>query len=185
MPLDGKHILLGITGGIAAYKTPELVRQLTSRGAIVQAVLTRSAAKFVTATTLQAVSGRPVRDDLWDAAAEAAMGHIELARWADCILIAPATAHTLARLAHGLADDLLTAISLAATCPIAVAPAMNHQMWKHPATRRNLARLAATACASSVRATARRRAANSALGACWNPKRCCVELATLVRAPAP
>ena len=141
MPLAGKHILLGITGGIAAYKTPELVRQLTSRGAVVQVVLTHSAAKFVTPTTLQAVSGRPVRDDLWDADAEAAMGHIELARWADCILIAPATAHSLARLANGLADDLLTAICLAATCPIAAAPAMNHQMWKHAATRRNLARL--------------------------------------------
>ncbi len=142
MPLDGKHILLGITGGIAAYKTPALVRQLTSQGAEVQVVMTHGAAHFVTATTLQAVSGRPVRSDLWDSAAEAAMGHIELARWADCILIAPATAHTLARLAHGLADDLLTAMSLAATCPIVVAPAMNHMMWKHPATQRNVAAIA-------------------------------------------
>ena len=138
MPLDGKHILLGITGGIAAYKTPALVRQLTSQGAVVQVVMTQGAAKFVTATTLQAVSGRPVRDDLWDSAAEASMGHIELARWADCIVVAPATAHVLARLSHGLADDLLTAMCLAATCPIAVAPAMNHMMWKHPATQRNL-----------------------------------------------
>ncbi len=143
MPLDGKHILLGITGGIAAYKTPELVRQLTSQGAVVQVVMTRGAAKFVTATTLQAVSGRAVRSDLWDADAEAAMGHIELARWADCILIAPATAHSLARLANGLADDLLTALCLASTCPIAVAPAMNHMMWKHRATRRNLDQLVA------------------------------------------
>ena len=142
MPLEGKHILLGITGGIAAYKTPALVRQLTSRGALVQVVMTYGASKFVTATTLQAVSGRPVRDDLWDADAEAAMGHIELARWADCILVAPATAHSLARLAHGLADDLLTAICLAATCPIAAAPAMNHVMWKHRATQRNLSQLA-------------------------------------------
>ena len=110
MPLNGKHILLGITGGIAAYKTPALVRQLTSQGAEVQVVMTHGAAKFVTATTLQAVSGRPVRSDLWDSAAEAAMGHIELARWADCILVAPATAHRLARLANGLADDLLTAM---------------------------------------------------------------------------
>ncbi len=141
MPLEGKHIVLGISGGIAAYKTPELVRQLTTRGATVQVVLTRSARQFVTPTTLQAVSQRPVRDDLWDAEAEAAMGHIELARWADCILLAPATAHTLARLAHGLADDLLTAICLAAACPIAVAPAMNQQMWQHPATQRNLAQL--------------------------------------------
>ena len=141
MPLDGKHILLGITGGIAAYKTPELVRQLIARGAVVQVVLTRGAANFVTATSLQAVSGRPVRKDLWDADAEAAMGHIELTRWADCVLIAPATAHSLGRLAHGLADDLLSAICLAATCPVAAAPAMNHQMWRHPATQRNLRQL--------------------------------------------
>lgn len=141
MPLGGKHILLGITGGIAAYKAPALVRQLTSQGAEVQVVMTNGAAQFVTATTLQAVSGRPVRNDLWDTAAEAAMGHIELARWADCILIAPATAHTLARLAHGMADDLLTAMTLAATCPVVIAPAMNHMMWKHPATRRNVERL--------------------------------------------
>jgi len=141
MPLVGKHIVLGITGGIAAYKTPALVRQLTSQGADVQVVMTHGAAQFVTATTLQAVSGKPVRSDLWDSAAEAAMGHIELARWADCIVVAPATAHTLARLAHGMADDLLTAMSLAATCPIVVAPAMNHMMWKHPATQRNVERL--------------------------------------------
>ncbi|HEY6599424.1 MAG TPA: flavoprotein, partial [Pseudomonadales bacterium] len=101
MALEGKRILLGITGGIAAYKTPELVRQLTALGAEVQVVMTRGARQFVTATTLQAVSGRPVRDDLWSAEAEAAMGHIELARWADCIVVAPATAHCVARLANG------------------------------------------------------------------------------------
>jgi phosphopantothenoylcysteine decarboxylase / phosphopantothenate---cysteine ligase len=143
MSLNGKHILLGVTGGIAAYKTPALVRQLTSQNANVQVVMTHGAAQFVTATTLQAVSGRPVRSDLWDSAAEAAMGHIELARWADCILIAPATAHTLARLAHGMADDLLTAMTLAATCPVVVAPAMNHMMWKHPASQRNVDQLRA------------------------------------------
>jgi len=143
MSFDGKRILLGVSGGIAAYKTPELVRQLTARGAEVQAVMTRAAQQFVTPTTLQAVSGRPVRTDLWDATAEAAMGHIELSRWADAILVAPATAHVIARLAHGHADDLLTAICLAAACPIAIAPAMNHQMWKHPATRRNVDRLIA------------------------------------------
>ncbi len=141
MSLQGKHILLGITGGIAAYKTPELVRQLASHGAVVQVVLTSNARHFVTPTTLQAVSQRPVRDDLWDADSEAAMGHIELARWADCILIAPATAHSLARLVLGLADDLLSAICLAADCPIAAAPAMNQQMWRHAATQRNLAQL--------------------------------------------
>jgi phosphopantothenoylcysteine decarboxylase / phosphopantothenate---cysteine ligase len=141
MRLAGKNIVLGITGGIAAYKTPELVRQLTAEGAAVEVVMTRGAAKFVTATTLQAVCGRRVHDDLWDADAEAAMGHIELARWADCILIAPATAHCLARLAHGLADDLLTTICLAARVPVVVAPAMNQQMWQHRTTQRNVARL--------------------------------------------
>src|SRR5262245_14914470 len=112
MPIAGQHILLGITGGIAPCKTPELVRQATARGADVQVVMSRGAANFVTATTLQAVSTHPVRSDLWDAAAEAAMGHIELARWADAILVAPATAHVIARLANGLADDLLTAMCL-------------------------------------------------------------------------
>jgi phosphopantothenoylcysteine decarboxylase/phosphopantothenate--cysteine ligase len=143
MSLDGKHILLGVTGGIAAYKTPELVRRLTARGADVQVVLTRAAEKFVTPTTLQAVSGHAVRTDLWDATAEASMGHIELSRWADAILIAPATAHTIARMANGLADDLLTTMYLAAICPTAIAPAMNHQMWRHAATRRNVDRLIA------------------------------------------
>jgi phosphopantothenoylcysteine decarboxylase / phosphopantothenate---cysteine ligase len=141
MRLQGKSIVLGITGGIAAYKTPELVRQLIKEGAAVEVVMTRGARQFVTATTLQAVSGRRVHDDLWDDAAEAAMGHIELARWADCILVAPATAHCIARLASGLADDLLTTICLATTSPVAVAPAMNQQMWQHRATQRNLARL--------------------------------------------
>jgi len=141
MRLQGKKIVLGITGGIAAYKTPELVRQLTKEGAAVEVVMTRSAHRFVTATTLQAVSGRRVRDDLWDVAAEAAMGHIELARWADCILIAPATAHCIARLANGAADELLMTICLASTSPVAVAPAMNQRMWQHRATQRNLAQL--------------------------------------------
>src|SRR5512139_3982683 len=124
------RVLLGVTGGIAAYKSADLTRRLMERGADVQVVMTAGAREFVTPLTFQALSGRPVRTDLWDAAAEAAMGHIELARWADRIVIAPATADFIARLAHGLAGDLLTAICLAATCPIAAAPAMNHQMWK-------------------------------------------------------
>jgi phosphopantothenoylcysteine decarboxylase/phosphopantothenate--cysteine ligase len=136
------RILVGVTGGIAAYKAPELVRELRRAGAEVQVVMTTSAAQFVTATTLQAVSGNPVRDTLWDPAAEAHMGHIELARWADLVLVAPATADRLARLAQGLADDLLGAICLACRAPIAVAPAMNHVMWEAPATRRNLELLA-------------------------------------------
>src|SRR5580700_6503587 len=106
--MQGKRILLGVTGGIAAYKSAELVRRLTERGAQVQVAMTAAALQFVTPTTFQALSGRPVRTDLWDAAAEAAMGHIELARWAEVILIAPATADFLARLATGQADDLLT-----------------------------------------------------------------------------
>jgi phosphopantothenoylcysteine decarboxylase/phosphopantothenate--cysteine ligase len=139
--MQGKRILLGVTGGIAAYKSPDLVRRLRERGAEVQVVMTAAAREFVTATTFQAVSGRPVRTDLWDAAAEAAMGHIELARWAEVILIAPATADFLARLAAGQADDLLTTLCLAIEAPVAVAPAMNHVMWSNAATRANVATL--------------------------------------------
>ncbi|HLY53169.1 MAG TPA: bifunctional phosphopantothenoylcysteine decarboxylase/phosphopantothenate--cysteine ligase CoaBC [Steroidobacteraceae bacterium] len=140
--MQGKHILLGVTGGIAAYKSPDLVRRLRERGAEVQVVMTAGAREFVTATTFQAVSGRPVRSELWDAAAEAAMGHIELARWADVVLIAPATADFLARLAAGRADDLLATLCLASAAPVAVAPAMNHLMWANAATRANVATLA-------------------------------------------
>lgn len=140
--LTDKRILLGVSGGIAAYKAPQLVRDLRAAGAEVRVVMTRSAAQFVTATTLQAVSGEPVRDTLWDAAAEASMGHIELARWADLILIAPATADRLSRLATGHADDLLGALCLATRSPIALAPAMNQVMWEAPASQRNLRQLA-------------------------------------------
>jgi phosphopantothenoylcysteine decarboxylase / phosphopantothenate---cysteine ligase len=141
--MQGKRILLGVTGGIAAYKSPDLVRRLRERGAEVQVVMTAAAREFVTPTTFQAVSGRTVRTDLWDAAAEAAMGHIELARWADAVLIAPATADFLARLAGGRADDLLATLCLATEAPIAVAPAMNHVMWANAATRANVAQLGA------------------------------------------
>ena len=141
--MQGKRILLGVTGGIAAYKSAELVRRLSERGAQVQVVMTLAAKQFVTPITFQAVSGRPVRSDLWDEAAEGAMGHIELARWADLILVAPASANFLARLAHGLADDLLTTLSLATTAPIAVAPAMNQMMWLHAATKTNVEQLIA------------------------------------------
>ena len=141
--LSGQHILLGISGGIAAYKTPILVRRLAEAGASVQVVMTANAHQFVTATSLQAVSGNPVRDDLWDAGAEAAMGHIELARWADQILIAPATASMIARLATGDASDLLSTLCLASPAPVSIAPAMNQQMYQHPAVRRNLATLEA------------------------------------------
>ena len=144
--LSGQNILLGITGGIAAYKTPMLVRQLVEAGANIQVVMSENAHRFVTSTTLQAVSGNPVRDDLWDPAAEAAMGHIELARWADHILIAPATANAIARLAAGDASNLLYTLCLASTAPISLAPAMNQQMFQHPAVQRNLATLTADGC---------------------------------------
>jgi phosphopantothenoylcysteine decarboxylase/phosphopantothenate--cysteine ligase len=143
--MQGKHVLLGVTGGIAAYKSPDLVRRLRERGAEVQVVMTAAAREFVTPTTFQAVSGRSVRSDLWDAAAEAAMGHIELARWADVVLVAPASADFLARLATGQAHDLLTTLCLATEAPIAVAPAMNHIMWANAATRANVATLASRA----------------------------------------
>lgn len=136
--LQNIKVLLGITGGIAAYKTPDVVRKLRSHGADVKVVLTNSAKAFVSPLSLQAVSGYPVSDDLLDPAAEAAMGHIELARWADVLLVAPATANFLARLAHGLADDLLTTLCLATEAPVYVAPAMNQQMWQAAATQSNL-----------------------------------------------
>ncbi|MBX5462791.1 MAG: bifunctional phosphopantothenoylcysteine decarboxylase/phosphopantothenate--cysteine ligase CoaBC [Steroidobacteraceae bacterium] len=139
--MQGKRILLGVTGGIAAYKSPDLVRRLRERGAEVQVVMTPAAAEFITALTFQAVSGKPVRTSLWDTEAEAAMGHIELARWADLIIVAPATADFLARLASGQANDLLTTLCLATTAPVAVAPAMNHVMWSNPATQANVATL--------------------------------------------
>src|SRR5579863_1227479 len=141
--MQGNHILLGVTGGIAAYKSPDLVRRLRERGAEVQVVMTQAAGRFVTATTFQAVSARDVRSELWDAAAEAAMGHIELARWADLVLVAPASADFLARLAHGLADDLLSTLCLASGAPLAVAPAMNQLMWRNAATRSNVELLTA------------------------------------------
>jgi len=137
------NVVLGISGGIAAYKTPDLVRRLRDRGADVQIVMTASAAEFVTETALQAVSGRPVRDNLWDKEAEQAMSHIELARWADVVLIAPATAEIIARLAGGGAPDLLTTLCLATEAPIAIAPAMNHVMWNNPAVQANRETLAA------------------------------------------
>ena len=131
------NIVLGITGGIAAYKTPDLVRRLRERGADVQIVMTASAEEFVTGTALQAVSGRPIRSNLWDKEAEAAMSHIELARWADIVLIAPATAEIMSRIVSGGAPDLLTTICLATEAPIVVAPAMNRIMWSNPATQAN------------------------------------------------
>lgn len=132
-----QRIVLGVTGGIAAYKSADLVRRLRERGADVQVVMTAGAQEFITATTLQAVSHRPVRDSLWDPAAEASMGHLELARWADLVLVAPATANFMAKLAGGFADDLLSTLCLATRAPVVLAPAMNWAMWEHAATQAN------------------------------------------------
>jgi phosphopantothenoylcysteine decarboxylase/phosphopantothenate--cysteine ligase len=137
------RVLLGVTGGIAAYKAPEIVRRLVEGGAEVQVVMTRAANEFVGAASLQAVSGRPVRFDLWDPAAEAAMGHIELARWADQVIVAPATANFIAGYAAGFAADLLSTLCLATESRVTLAPAMNRVMWAHPAVQQNCATLKA------------------------------------------
>ena len=143
MSLQGRRILLGVSGGIAAYKTPDLVRRLREQGASVRVVLTQGGANFVTPMSLQAVSGYPVLSTLWDEANEAAMSHIELARWADTILVAPATANLIAKLALGIADDLLTTLVLASSAKLALAPAMNMQMYLAATTQAHLATLQA------------------------------------------
>lgn len=140
--LVNKRVVLGITGGIAAYKSADLARRLRDAGAQVRVVMTRAACDFITPLTMQAVSGNPVHLHLLDTDAEAGMGHIELARWADAVLIAPASANFIAKLVHGRADDLLSTLSLATAAPLAVAPAMNRQMWDNAATRANLEMLA-------------------------------------------
>ncbi|MFZ3443294.1 bifunctional phosphopantothenoylcysteine decarboxylase/phosphopantothenate--cysteine ligase CoaBC [Vibrio harveyi] len=140
--LAGKKILLGISGGIAAYKCAELTRRLIERGAQVQVVMTKAAKEFITPLTMQAVSGRPVSDSLLNPAAEASMGHIELAKWADLVLLAPATADLIARMSAGMGNDLLTTLVLATDSPIAVSPAMNQQMYRNVATQENIATLA-------------------------------------------
>ena len=143
MELQGKHIALGVTGGIAAYKAAELVRLLIKQGASVQVAMTEAATHFVTPVTFQALSGKTVYTDQWDPRVANNMAHIDLSREADALLIAPASADFLAKVAHGLADDLLTTLVLARACPLLVAPAMNRQMWENPATRRNIATLVA------------------------------------------
>ena len=136
-----KHILLGVSGGIAAYKSAELVRLLKKQGAEVRVVMTKSALQFISPLTFQALSGNPVHSELLDTDAENAMGHIQLARWADVLIIAPATANIIAKLSHGLADDLLSTLYLAATCTVYVAPAMNHAMWHKVVTQENIEKL--------------------------------------------
>lgn len=139
--LAGKKILLGVSGGIAAYKAPELVRRLRDRGAEVRVMMTSAARAFITPLSLQAVSGYPVFDDLLDPAAEAAMGHIELAKWADLIVLAPASADLIARITAGMANDLVTTACLASDAPLALVPAMNQQMYRAAITQENLQRL--------------------------------------------
>ena len=134
--LTNKKVLLGIGGGIAAYKSADLIRRLKERGADVRVIMTQSAMEFITPLTIQALSGHPVASDLLDPAAEAAMGHIELARWADVVLLAPATANLIARINAGMADDLLTTTCLATSAPVIVCPAMNQQMYQNIATPR-------------------------------------------------
>jgi len=144
--LQDKKIVLGISGGIAAYKTPELVRRLKEQGADIRVVMTEGAKAFITPLTLQAVSGNQVADSLLDTQAELAMGHIELAKWADIIIIAPATADIIARITCGMANDLLSTLCLATSAPIAIAPAMNQQMWHAKATQDNVTRLVERGC---------------------------------------
>lgn len=141
MHLTGRRIVLGVTGSIAAYKSVILLRLLVQAGAEVRVVLTPGSLNFVAPTTFQALSRYPVRCDLWDSSAEAAMSHIELAKWADTLLIAPATAHCIAKLAHGFADDLLCTLYLATTAKVVLAPAMNQVMYAHPTTQRNITML--------------------------------------------
>ncbi|MGH8273419.1 MAG: bifunctional phosphopantothenoylcysteine decarboxylase/phosphopantothenate--cysteine ligase CoaBC [Gammaproteobacteria bacterium] len=136
--LQNKHVVLVVGGGIAAYKAPDLVRRLAERGAEVRVVMTHGAEHFVTATTFHAISHHRVYHSLWDTDTESGMAHLQLARWADTLLVAPATAHLIAELAHGLAGDLATTLALATDAPLVLAPAMNQRMWRHPATQANL-----------------------------------------------
>jgi phosphopantothenoylcysteine decarboxylase/phosphopantothenate--cysteine ligase len=173
------RVLLGVTGGIAAYKSPDLVRRLIERGADVQVVMTSAAQRFVSPMTFQAVSGRPTRSDLWDNTAEAAMGHIELARWAQLVLIAPASADFLARLAGGRADDLLCTLCVATEAPIMLAPAMNRVMWANKATRANVETLIARGIRILGPASGNQACGEVGAGRMWEP----VQLSEAVLAP--
>ncbi|HTR58084.1 MAG TPA: flavoprotein, partial [Casimicrobiaceae bacterium] len=136
-----RRVVLGLTGGIAAYKAAELTRLLVKEGIAVDAVMTEGATRFIAPTTLQALSGHPVLTNLWESGAQNAMGHIDLSRGADAIVVAPASADFIAKLANGHADDLLSTLCLARNCPLLVAPTMNVQMWNNPATQRNVAQM--------------------------------------------
>jgi phosphopantothenoylcysteine decarboxylase / phosphopantothenate---cysteine ligase len=175
------RILLGVSGGIAAYKSPDLVRRLIERGADVQVVMTAAAQKFVSAMTFQAVSGRSTRSDLWDSAAEAAMGHIELARWAQIVLVAPASADFIARLAAGRADDLLSTLCIATEAPIMLAPAMNRVMWANKATQANVETLLARGIRMLGPGSGNQACGETGTGRMWEP----LQLADAVLQPAP
>ncbi len=176
-----ERILVGVGGGIAAYKAAELVRRLRERGVAVRVVMTENATRFVSALTFQALSGEPVRTSLWDEAAEAAMGHIELARWADRIVLAPASADLIARLAHGHADDLLTTLCLASQAPLFVAPAMNRVMWESPALQANVATLVARAVTLLGPGEGAQACGETGAGRMWEPD----AIAAAVLEPAP
>jgi phosphopantothenoylcysteine decarboxylase/phosphopantothenate--cysteine ligase len=173
------RVLLGVTGGIAAYKSPDLVRRLIERGADVQVVMTAAAQRFVSPMTFQAVSGRPTRSDLWDDTAEAAMGHIELARWAQVVLVAPASADFLARLAGGRADDLLCTLCLATEAPIMLAPAMNRVMWANKATQANVETLIARGIRILGPGSGNQACGEVGAGRMWEP----IQLAETLLAP--
>jgi phosphopantothenoylcysteine decarboxylase/phosphopantothenate--cysteine ligase len=169
--LSGKRLVLGVTGGIAAYKAAELARLFVKDGARVTAVLTESGARFVGAATFQALTGSTAWTDLWDARMPDNMAHIDLSRGADAIVVAPASADFLAKLAHGLADDLLSTLCLARDCPLLVAPAMNRQMWENPATRRNLRRLAEDGVAVLGPAAGEQACGETGMGRMLEPER--------------
>ncbi len=176
-----QRILLGVSGGIAAYKAADLVRRLRERGAQVRVVLTGNAERFVGALTFQALSGEPVRTSLWDAAAEASMGHIELARWAQRVVIAPASADLIARLAQGQADDLLTTLCLATEAPLYLAPAMNRVMWEHAAVQANLGTLVGRGAVLLGPDAGSQACGETGAGRMWEP----IAIAEAVMAPAP
>jgi phosphopantothenoylcysteine decarboxylase/phosphopantothenate--cysteine ligase len=175
------RVLLGVTAGIAAYKSPDLVRRLLERGAEVQVVMTAGAEKFVAPMTFQAVSGRPARSDLWDESAEAAMGHIELARWAQVVVIAPASADFIARLAHGRADDLLATLCLATEAPLVIAPAMNRVMWANKATQANVSLLESRGVRILGPASGNQACGEVGAGRMWEPT---LLASSLLEAPA-
>ena len=180
MALTGKKLLLGITGGIAAYKAAELTRALVTRGADVRVAMTEAATRFITPTTMQALSGQPVWTDLWDARVADAMGHIELSRDRDLVAIVPASADFLAKLANGLADDLLSSLCLARRCPLLVAPAMNVEMWQNAATQRNVARLREDGVAIAGPAAGDQACGEVGLGRMLEPREIAVEIEALL-----